>query len=335
MSSIDVCLTVDTEFSVGGAFADPERFAPIGMENVDCPAEGEDHGLPFLLAILKRHGMRGTFFVETAQTAYFGEAPMGEAVARLLEARQDVQLHLHPCWTWFRQPDWRARLAKATPKDDCALLPEDELADLLREGADQLMRWGAPRPVAFRTGGLRSSLSVCRAMRAAGIPLGSNVGLGYAPPRDPELALTSGAHLREGVLEAPVASYEAHDPRGERRKRLLTITGASFFETRAALEQAAAQRISPVVILTHPFEFVKSAPPGRPEARPNRINKGRFARLCAYLAAYPDVYRVTSFAEGAERWRPQTNPDPVLRAPRAATWGRLAANALNDRLRAL
>ncbi len=334
MSAIDVSLTVDVEFNIGGAFADPDVSAPVGLEHVDCPAEGEDHGLPFLLRLLSRHGFRATFFVETAQTAWFGEEPMRSVVERLLAAGQDVQLHLHPCWTWFRDPDWRDRLRRAAPLDDCGALREAELTELLEQGADFLEAWGAARPVAFRAGGLRGGLSVMRAMKAAGIGLGSNVGLSYSPPREPELELATGVHEPvAGVREAPVASYLALGPGGTPRRRLLTITGSSFGEIRSVLEKAAARGISPMTILTHPFEFVKSAPPGFPGVRPNRLNKARLQRLCAYLATRPDLYRVTAFAEGATRWRPQAASGPALWASPASAIGRLAANALNDRLR--
>ena len=337
MPAIDVSLTVDVEFSIGGAFADPEACVPVGLAHVDCSAEGEDHGLPFLLRILGRHGFQATFFVETAQTAWFGDAPMASVVRRLLEAGQDVQLHLHPCWSWFRDPDWRERLRRAAPLDDCAALQPSELAESMREGAEALIRWGAPRPVAFRAGGLKAGLNVHRAMKLAGIGLGSNVGLGYAAPRDPEL-LTLASGVREpveGVRETPVTSYLAPRHSGSPGRRLMTVTGASFGEMRGLLEQAAALGISPVTILTHPFEFVKAAPPGFPGVRPNRLNKARLRRLCAYLAARPDLYRVTSFAQGDSRWRTQAAADPALRVSPAAALGRLAANALNDRLRKL
>ena len=45
----EVCITIDTEFSIGGAFADPVRRRPIGEENVTCPADGHENGLGFLL----------------------------------------------------------------------------------------------------------------------------------------------------------------------------------------------------------------------------------------------------------------------------------------------
>ena len=31
-----VCITIDTEFGIGGAFADPDACRPIGERNVTC-----------------------------------------------------------------------------------------------------------------------------------------------------------------------------------------------------------------------------------------------------------------------------------------------------------
>src|ERR1700730_15771144 len=103
----DVCITIDTEFSIAGAFARPERFSPIGEEIVNCNADGRDEGLGFILETLARFGATATFFIETLQIFYFGDAPMGSIAERIAAAGHDLQLHLHPCWLQFRRADWR------------------------------------------------------------------------------------------------------------------------------------------------------------------------------------------------------------------------------------
>src|SRR5712692_2837454 len=72
---IDVCITVDTEFSIGGNFCDPEM-APIAKPIVLGAINGKEHGLGFILDSLAGFGIRATFFVEALQTAYFGDEPM-------------------------------------------------------------------------------------------------------------------------------------------------------------------------------------------------------------------------------------------------------------------
>ena len=142
----EVCITIDTEFSIGGAFADPVRRRPIGEENVTCPADGHENGLGFLLDTFRDHGIAATFFTETLQSAYFGDAPMGRMVERILRAGQDVQLHLHPCWRSFRDPDWRETIRHAPPNDRCDGRGDAEMQDIVADGIAGLRRIGAPAP---------------------------------------------------------------------------------------------------------------------------------------------------------------------------------------------
>lgn len=72
----DVCLTVDVEFSIGGAFSDPTRRRPIAEPIVECCVNGKGHGLDHLLCTLETFGQRATFFVEPLCTYYFGDEPM-------------------------------------------------------------------------------------------------------------------------------------------------------------------------------------------------------------------------------------------------------------------
>jgi hypothetical protein len=94
---IEVCITIDTEFSIGGNFEDP-ALAPVAEPIVLGSVGGREQGLGFLLDSLGEFGIRATFFVETLQTAYFGDEPMGGIARRIAAAGHDVQLHLHPCW---------------------------------------------------------------------------------------------------------------------------------------------------------------------------------------------------------------------------------------------
>jgi peptidoglycan/xylan/chitin deacetylase (PgdA/CDA1 family) len=249
-----IAITIDTEFSVGGAFADPERRQPIGETNVTCPVGGREQGLGFLLETFARHGTKATFFVEALQTAWFGDEPMGRVVERIVAAGQDVQLHIHPCWTAFRATDWRQRLGGTNPDDRCDGRKPAELQRLIEDGIAALQRMGAPRPIAMRTGNLRADRNVYRAMRGAGLTVASNVGLGYAPPAEPELRLRGGRHRIEGVLEVPVLTYRQL---GGRADRLFTTTACSWTETERLLRSARAAGVETLVLLTHPFEFIK------------------------------------------------------------------------------
>src|SRR5579863_9029729 len=203
---IDVCITVDTEFSIGGAFADSERYRPLSEEVVDCRVDGQEHGLGFLLETLATYDAKATFFVEALQSFYFGDAPMGRIAGRIASAGHDVQIHLHPCWMHFCNQTWRT----LPPDDDsCATRSVGELQEMINFALNLFARWGQQRPTALRTGSFRCSQAVYKAMALCGLRLGSNAALGVYQTRDPNLRLANGRHFIEGVLEVPALSYEA------------------------------------------------------------------------------------------------------------------------------
>ncbi len=323
-----VAITIDTEFSIGGAFADPERRQPVGEANVTCPVGGREQGLGFLLETFARHGTRATFFVEALHTAWFGDEPMGKLVRRMLAAGQDVQLHLHPCWTAFRDPDWRSRLGGGDPDDNCDGRDVADLEALIGDGMAALQRMGAPRPVALRTGNLRADRNVYHAMRRRGLALASNVGLGLNRPADPALQLHGGRHRIDGVLEVPVLTYRQLALGAE---RLFTTTATSTAETESLLWAAREAGVQTVVLLTHPFEFIKGDRLEPSRQRVNRINQRRLARLCAFLAEHDDQFESVSFAEAGPGWLlAPDEPEPRLHAPLLPVLGRMVENKAND-----
>jgi hypothetical protein len=84
------------------------------------------------------------------------------------------------------------------------------------------------------------------------------------------------------------------------------------------------------VILTHPFEFIKGSE-GR--VRPNRTNKARLEKLCAFIAANGNSFVSTSFGRAETRWRAApVVPSPDLRAPLIPVLSRMVKNKVNDLL---
>lgn len=299
-----VCITVDTEFDIAGAFADPARCRPVAQQSVLCEIDGRSHGLGFMLETLAAHGIAATFFVEALNSLYFGDEPMRVIAHRLLQAGHDVQLHLHPCWTYFRDPAWRDRLASMPPNDSVAGRSEEEVQALIAAGLAAFARWEVPRPVALRTGGLHVDLTVYAAMHRQGLPVASNVGLAIYRPASQALHLYSGRHRINGVLELPVLTYLRFQFAGWSNEKTLTVTGTSWAEMESLLWAAHRAQASPVVILTHPHEYVKFMPadPSSRALRPNRINQRRLSQLCAFLERHRDSFEVVTFARQASEW---------------------------------
>ncbi|MBN2489469.1 MAG: polysaccharide deacetylase [Planctomycetes bacterium] len=325
-----VLLTVDIEFSIAGTFREPARCHPVGTPAVDCEIAGQSHGLGFLLETLAAHRLTATFFVETLNVHYFGDAPMAAVARRIQDAGHDVQLHLHPCWTTFRQPDWPERVGAAPPGDSMAGRAPEEVAAIVAEGAASLCRWGLPPPVALRTGSFRVDRAVYAGLRRAGLPLASSVGLALFRPAEPELRLTGGRHWIDGVLEVPLLAFTDLRLLYRRHLKNLTITGCSGAELRWVLGAAHRYGVRTVVLLTHPFEFVKYNE-AFTALRPDRVNQRRFRGLCAFLDRHRDAFETTTFAECHSRWITQgEEAAPDLATPPWLTVGRWVMNRWNE-----
>lgn len=336
MESIDVCLTVDVEFSLGRTFQGVGNL-PIGLDRIYCPIGQEDWGLGRILDTLQQYQLPATFFIEALHVFHFGYEPMAGAVDRILRAGHDVQLHLHPQWLFFRDQDWRRRLPCRPPADNCEGRGEDEILEMIDLGLEAFARWGAPRPIALRTGALRVDRTVYRAMRRRGLYLASNVGLGAFEPIEPELHLAGGRIRVHDVLEVPVLTYRQATFGSLKALRLLTITSTSAEETRALLEQASRSHQSPCIILTHPHEFVRYFDSDKPVS-PSRINLRRLIALCRLLGRERDRgaprWRAVSFRDAAADWAALPEASfPPLQTPPLASVARVLANRANDTLR--
>lgn len=332
MAATDVILTIDTEFSIAGAFTDPQRFKPMGPQWVLGEAEGREHGLGFILETLARHDAKATFFVEALNTAYFGLEPMGAIARRIRDAGHDVQLHVHPCWLAFDGGEYVRKPGEKAPNDNCASFAPEALAEILRRAIDVFERWGIDKPVAMRTGGFKVGRNVYAAQRAAGIPIASNICAAIAPSPEAELRLRAGRHRIDGTLEVPNLSYVDHRWGGAEHLRPLQITSVSSAELRLVLTRANAAGTQTVVALTHAFEFFKRRD-GMARIRRDRINQQRLEAFCAHVSSNPDRLRWATFGASAQRWMAAPE-DPEIAVPGSTplTIMRMAENAANDRI---
>jgi peptidoglycan/xylan/chitin deacetylase (PgdA/CDA1 family) len=315
-----VVLTVDTEPSIAGAFRENETHTPLIHEPVAGVVDGKSQALGFLIETLSRHGLVATFFVETLHTRYFADTIMGGYVEALLRAGQDVQLHLHPGWESFEDGKFdRSNLTS----DHCHELETGHLAALISEGADRIGAWTGTRPRGMRTGNFSTALSVFSAMSQAGLHLGSNICLAVRRPPEPQLAVTGGVHDFAGIRELPVTCFADVGPVGRRRLRPMQVSALTAREQISLLNAAHEGRNPVVVIVAHPFEFVKKRDFRFTNLRPNRIIQRRFRRLCAFLSENTDRFEVVPLAVAAD----------AIKAGQA--WTELTGNAFNSIARAV
>jgi hypothetical protein len=325
----EICITIDTEFSIGGNFENPE-LAPIAEPIVLGRVGDKEEGLGFLLASFAEFGVQATFFVEALQTAYFGDEPMGSIARRIAEAGHDVQLHLHPCWLHYDAVA-RARFDKP-PSDSCAGRNDVELDYFFKFGLSAFSRWGLPTPVAVRTGNFQVDGNVFHAAARAGLRVSSNVAVPINRPAEEHLLLVGGKHWIDRVLELPVFCYNYRIWSAE-RLRALCITACSSAEIISVLRQAHAHQLSPVVILTHPQEYTKKRNYRYTTLRRNRVNQTRLRALLEFLDQNRDDFVTVPISAIQDHGADTGGLDqPVMSVPSGMALARMLENGINDRI---
>ena len=261
-----VFLTVDTEF------AWRHHRAGLDLARVyERSLEPAGVGVTYQLARLRAHGLKATFLVDPMPALVYGLVPLRGSRGTILDAEQDVQLHLHPNWT-------DARL------DDRSAHAPGNLTDYDRSGQQALIEAarallvdaGAPSPVAFRAGSYAANPDTLEALAALGFAVDSSHNGSMQPDFSKvDLAPTHMAPLRHrGLIEVPVSLIE--DRPG--RLRTVQICALSASEMRAALGHARVARHAAVVIVSHGFELANRA-----GTAPNMVHVRRFDALCALL----------------------------------------------------
>jgi peptidoglycan/xylan/chitin deacetylase (PgdA/CDA1 family) len=293
-----VCITIDTEFSIAGAFAHASK-RPVAEQNVWCNVNGRSEGLGFMLETFRKNAVTATFFVETVQRYYFKDDPMAPIAKRIHDEGHEVQLHTHPCWSHFQHEDWRERLGGKRGNDDFKGRSVADSVQLIEQGISSFRDWGLPRPTVFRSGNLQHDDNLYQALARAGIPYSSNVAVAIYDSGDASFKLYSGQHERHGVTEFPVLTFSDWALGPKQHIRSLTIAGSSFTETRALLEQARDAGIALVVLLTHPFEYVQTHDMAFKNSRRYGLTQSRLTQLCEFLHENSDRFDACGLGQAA------------------------------------
>ena len=328
-----VCITVDTEFSIAGAFREREA-VPVAGQRVWCVNDGQSHGLGFMLNCFRQYGITATFFVEVLNKLYFKHDPMREIAEQLHTAGHDVQLHLHPCWTIFQHDDWRERVRiPVEPGVDSFFgRAEDESLRLMEVGLETFHTWQLPTPTVFRSASLHHDDALYRAQARAGIPYSSHIGVAVFNKNDTNYRLYSGRHVRHGVIESPILTFRDWAVAGKTHLKTLTITGSSFAETRTLLEQAHREGMEQVVILTHPFEYVHWINRPSIKLRRHHLNQRRLTKLCEFLSKNTDRFSTCGMATAASMpMRAESSRNDLLKSGVLMAVPRMVEQAAYDK----
>jgi len=302
-----VLLTIDTELAW-------RHYAPDAgwRDNFDLTYDPAGVGVPYQLKKLERHGLKACFFVDPMPALLYGLEPVRRMIGPILDAGQDVQLHLHTFWHDL------ANGRTARPRFNLTEFGAAEQGSLIEKARDLLVQAGAPDPVAFRSGSYAANADTLRALAALGIRYdSSHQGADHphtsAVPLDP--AMMDPAPC-EGLIEVPISQIRRPDG----GLRPLQICALSIAEMRAALNHAAMHGHRVTTIVSHSFELAT-----RDGRRINKLVRGRFDRLCAFLGENSATLPTATFA-GLRPIAPAVAATP-LPARRLRTVHRMAEQA--------
>lgn len=277
--------------------------------------------LPRTLEALRRHGIRGVFFVEPLFAARFGRRYLREIVELIGIDGHQIELHVHSEWADEIRP-------KPLPHipDKRQHLRQLSLADqtnLIKLGIEMLKDVGVPTVKAFRAGSFGANVDTLRAVETAGLSIDCSVNA-CAPAGTADLGDTVDMYQPSrvgGVLAIPMTVFRD----GFGRLRPAQVGACSARELIETLNQARAAQWPAVMLLSHNFEMLR---PGGAKIDP--IVARRFERLCMLISEQTDrsSWRGDLFQGIAPPRRPLSPP----KVGRAGTIVRLCEQLLRRTL---
>jgi len=325
-----VYITVDVECSMGGAWGNDARRPVPPSRAMMGEYDGRRLGVPLITDILRRYDLAATFFVETFAEEQGNPGQTEPVCHHLLDAGQDVQLHVHPTHKHY---GLHRRGHPSPYTDSFAELPREQQRELLEEGAARITSWTGARPVAFRAGNMAASEETLVALSEVGIRVDSSYAFPYAvgPCRLSPDDAYNGSRWYGDVLELALSGF--YQPRLPllRPAKPLDLVGISFEECRDAVTQICTAGADAVVIL-HSFSLFKVRNLRYDGGRLDRIVARRFRRLCEWLAGAADRWPTHTFAQLAgaiadNRYEAKAVSPPRLGGGRALV--RKAVQAVN------
>jgi hypothetical protein len=287
-SKSNILITIDTEHSIGGHFADSTK-KPVPAERIIFCRRGErEYGINLIMDILDQYGLKGVFFVEVEARFYFGDAEILKTIDHIRSRGHEIQLHTHPNFRTFKE-------GKRTA-DDFRKYPLSEQTKILQEALQFLAANDIENILAHRCGGFYSNNVTLSAQRACGIKYSSNYNLAF-PNCDytKTLPTINDLFAINSIFEVPVTNFREIDIR--KRWNSLQLSASSFSEIKSVLDYSQQMETRLITFITHSFEFVKAKDSQYFSIKPLKFLIKRFENFCRYISDNNDRFSVVTFGQ--------------------------------------
>ncbi len=275
-------------------------------------------GVPLIVDILERHGIKATFFVEpfNRELGYPGQTQ--PVVSHLVDHGQDVQLHVHPGHVNYGCHVAGQPFIRTDMIDD---LPADQQKKMVADGAERLAKWTGVRPIAFRAGNLGASERTLANLADAGIWMDSSYSFPFAGGQCRFSAdnAYNGSKWYGDVLEVALSGFRQVKLPGLKPAQPVDLMGASFEECRDAVQMICDAGADAVLIL-HSFSLFKRRDVQYKGGKLDRVVTRRFRRFCEWLGNNKEKYPARTFSElghmvKMKGYEPKTVPPCMIRKP--------------------
>jgi len=296
-----VLVTIDTETSSGchGTACNP---VPIS-DRIFGRRGGKEYGIPLIMDLLEKHGMKGVFFVNSTLDSYYPEVDIREMVQSIVRRGHDVELHIHPefrCFKYCDEDDLKCR--RRCTKGDNRLAGNNVAQQklLIDEGLVNLERWAGYRPQAFRAGSFSADENTLDALRQAGVALDSSDS-GPHHPLSRKYPINQ-VSMDDGLLEIPIYNFMTFQVTDYQQYRRFDLESNTFLELKSVLQQAIEHKAGTVMTIMHSFSFC------RPETDcPNTRAIQNFDHLLGWIANNQSIRVVTipewlQYYSGSPEW---------------------------------
>jgi len=284
----NILITIDTEHSMGGYFADPENLPVTAERIIWCRIGDKEYGINLIMDILDHFGFKAVFFVEVEARFHFGDKGIADIIAHIRNRGHDVQLHTHPNYRTFKE-------GRKMP-DDFRRYTLDDQKKIIDEALTFMNGIGVKNILAHRSGGFYSNHDTLEAQRACGIKYSSNYNLAFPNCTYIDtLPQINDIYALDGLYELPVTNYQ--EPEIRKKWNSMQLSAASFSEMKSVLEFSHKNQVRVITFITHSFEFVKTADDQYQTVRQLPFLIKRFENFCRYLYENRGRFQVLTFSE--------------------------------------
>lgn len=323
MPRTTIFITVDTEHSIGGAFANP-ALKPVGNDRRIYGRIGDkEYGIGLIMNIADRYGLKITFFVEVFNKYFFGEDETRQVVETILHRGHDVQLHLHPNYLNFTLD----RPQDLQFSDLTGDYPLERQIEMLHEARQTLESYGTPPVTAFRAGCFGANADTLKALAGNGFLIDSSYNGAFlgGPCLMPDWGIND-MIIHDGIFEFPVTNFLEVTGLRSARRMPLDINGVSFEEMRYVLRTSRTAGPRHLTVILHSFSFVRANDVQYNKIRPRTHVIRRYEKLCRFLAENSEHFSVRTYGElqsGELAGMASASVDQIFQVPRHLSLMRL------------